>query len=94
MTKAELIAELAADNPHLRVADVELIVTPIFDHIAVALARGDRVVLRRFGAFTVRRRDAHIGRNPRTGVEVPVDEKVRRSSRPAGDCAPGSIAVR
>ena len=71
MTKAELIAELAADNPHLRVADVELIVTTIFDHITDALARGGRVELRGFGAFTVKRRDAHIGRHPRTGEEVP-----------------------
>ena len=67
MTRSELIADLAADNPHLRVADVELLVAAIFDHITAALARGDRVVLRRFGAFTVRRRGARIGRNPRTG---------------------------
>ena len=47
----------------------------IFDQITAALARGDRVVLRRFGAFTVKRRNARIGRNPRTGEAVPVDEK-------------------
>jgi integration host factor subunit beta len=75
LTRSELIAELAASNPHLRVVDVELIVTTIFDQITVALARGDRVELRDFGAFRVRRRDARIGRNPRTGEVVPVDEK-------------------
>jgi integration host factor subunit beta len=75
LTRSELIAELAADNPHLRVTDVELIVTAIFDHITAALARGDRVELRDFGAFTVRRRGARMGRNPRTGEPVPVDEK-------------------
>jgi integration host factor subunit beta len=75
LTRSDLITELAASNPHLRAADVELIVTTIFDQITAALARGDRVVLRRFGAFTVRRRDARIGRNPRTGEAVPVDEK-------------------
>jgi integration host factor subunit beta len=75
LTRSELIAELAASNPHLRVVDVELIVTTIFDQITVALARGDRVELRDFGAFTVRRHDARIGRNPRTGEVVPVDEK-------------------
>jgi integration host factor subunit beta len=58
------------------VADVELIVAAIFDQITAALARGARVELRGFGAFRVKRRDAHIGRNPRTGVVVPV-EKVR-----------------
>ena len=56
-------------------ADVELIVATIFDHITAALARGARVELRGFGAFRVKRRNARIGRNPRTGEVVPVDEK-------------------
>jgi integration host factor subunit beta len=50
-------------------------VATIFDQITAALARGDRVVLRRFGAFTVKRHNAHMGRNPRTGEAVPVAEK-------------------
>jgi integration host factor subunit beta len=75
MTRSELIAELAANNPHLRGADVELIVATIFDQISGALARGERVELRGFGAFTVKRRNARTGRNPRTGAAVPVDEK-------------------
>jgi integration host factor subunit beta len=76
MTRAELIAELAASNPHLRQTDVELIVLTIFDEITGALARGQRVELRGFGSFTVKQRNARVGRNPRTGEEVPVDEKV------------------
>jgi integration host factor subunit beta len=52
-----------------------LIVTTIFDQITEALARGDRVVLRRFGAFRAKRRNARIGRNPRSGEEVPVHQK-------------------
>jgi integration host factor subunit beta len=75
MTKSELIVELAASNPHLRGADVELIVATVFDEITDALARGERVELRGFGAFTVKRRNARTGRNPRTGEAVPVDEK-------------------
>ena len=75
MTKSELIAELAASNPHLRGADVELIVATIFDQITAALARGQRVELRGFGAFTVKQRKARNGRNPRTGEAVPVDAK-------------------
>jgi integration host factor subunit beta len=75
MTRSELIADLAAANPHLRNADVELIVATVFGEIAAALARGERVELRGFGAFTVKRRDARTGRNPRTGETVPVDEK-------------------
>ena len=75
MTKSELIAGLAAHNPHLRGADVETIVSTIFDEITAALSRGSRVELRGFGAFTVKRREARTGRNPRTGEAVPVDEK-------------------
>ena len=76
MTKSELIARLAEKNPHLYQRDVERIVTTIFDEIAEALARGDRVELRGFGAFSVKSRDARQGRNPRTGEQVAVDGKV------------------
>jgi len=75
VTRSELIAELAGANPHLLARDVETLVSTIFDEITSALARGERVELRGFGAFTVKHRDARTGRNPRTGESVPVDEK-------------------
>jgi len=75
MTKSELIAELSAANPHLSARDVETIVATVFNEITAALARGERVELRGFGAFTVKRRDARTGRNPRTGEAVKVEEK-------------------
>jgi integration host factor subunit beta len=75
MTKSELIARLAAANPHLFQRDVERIVTTIFDEITSALSRGDRVELRGFGAFSVKKRGARIGRNPRTGSTVEVSAK-------------------
>jgi len=75
MTKSELIAELSTANPHLSGRDVDTIVATIFNEITAALSRGERVELRGFGAFTVKRRDARTGRNPRTGAAVPVDEK-------------------
>jgi len=75
MTKSELIARLATDNPHLYQRDVERIVNTIFDEITSALARGDRVELRGFGAFSVKARGARTGRNPRTGEAVAVSEK-------------------
>ena len=75
MTRSELIADLAASNPHLMGRDIELIVATVFEEISAALTRGERVELRGFGAFTVKRRDARTGRNPRTGEAVPVDEK-------------------
>ncbi|HJO97523.1 MAG: integration host factor subunit beta [Rhodospirillales bacterium] len=75
MTKSELIARLAEANPHLFQRDVERIVTTIFDEISVALARGDRVELRGFGAFSAKQRGARVGRNPRTGESVQVSAK-------------------
>src|SRR5579862_903024 len=75
MTKSELVQKLSEANPHLYQRDVEAMVTAIFDEITAALTRGDRVELRGFGAFSVKRRDARIGRNPRTGDSVQVAEK-------------------
>ncbi|HCP18838.1 MAG TPA: integration host factor subunit beta [Alphaproteobacteria bacterium] len=75
MTKSELILRLAELNPNLYHRDVERIVNCFFDTITEALAEGKRVELRGFGAFSVRQRDARLGRNPRTGEAVDVDEK-------------------
>ncbi len=75
MTKSELIQRIADLNPHLYHRDVERIVTTIFDEVSEALARGDRVELRGFGAFSIKHRDARVGRNPRTGTAVNVSEK-------------------
>lgn len=75
MIKSELIAKIAEANPHLFHRDVEKIVSTIFDQITTALADGNRVELRGFGAFSVKTRPARVGRNPRTGEQVDVDEK-------------------
>jgi integration host factor subunit beta len=75
MIKSELVQRIAIRNPHLYLRDVEKIVNAILDEITSALSRGDRVELRGFGTFSVKHRDARIGRNPRTGAHVPVEEK-------------------
>lgn len=75
MIKSELIQKLVDENPHLFQKDVENIVAAILDEISGALARGDRVELRGFGAFSVKNRPARTGRNPRTGEKVNVGEK-------------------
>ena len=75
MIKSELVQKIANDNPHLYQRDVENIVNAILDEITEALASGNRVELRGFGAFSVKNRPARIGRNPRTGEKVEVEEK-------------------
>jgi integration host factor subunit beta len=76
MTRSDLVQKLAEKNPHLMQKDVERIVNTIFDEVTVALARGDRVELRGFGAFSTKKREARTGRNPRTGQTVSVAEKI------------------
>ena len=75
MIRSELIQKIADENPHLYQRDVERIVNTVFEEITGAMANGDRVELRGFGAFSVKKRDGRIGRNPRTGEAVEVEEK-------------------
>lgn len=75
MTKSDLILRLAELYPHLLQRDIERIVGTVFDEISNALARGNRVELRGFGAFSIKQREARQGRNPRTGEAVAVEEK-------------------
>ena len=75
MIRSELIQKISEENPHLVQQDVARIVNTIFSEITEALANGNRVELRGFGAFSVKKRDARIGRNPRTGESVQVDQK-------------------
>lgn len=75
MIKSELIQKITERNPHLYQRDIENVVGAILDTVSDALARGDRVELRGFGAFSVKHRPARIGRNPRTGEQVSVDAK-------------------
>jgi len=75
MIKSELIARLAAENPHLTHRDVERVVNVVLDGMVGALSEGGRVELRGFGAFSVRSRPARAGRNPRTGETVSVPAK-------------------
>jgi integration host factor subunit beta len=75
LIRSELIQIIAEENPRLSQRDVERVVNTVFDEIVEAMARGDRVELRGFGAFSVKYRDGRIGRNPRTGEAVEVEPK-------------------
>jgi integration host factor subunit beta len=75
MIKSELIQLIADKNPHLYQRDVENIINAILGEITDALANGDRVELRGFGAFSVKNRQPRVGRNPKTGETVEVEEK-------------------
>lgn len=72
MTKSELIQRLSKRYPHLYQRDIEVLVNTMFDEITKALSAGNRVELRGFGAFSVRKRDARAARNPKNGAMVNV----------------------
>ena len=81
MTKRDLI-DLVSDrvgHPHNEVAAV---VQSTLDAIVQSLADGQRIEIRNFGVFEVKKRDARMGRNPRSGEEVPIPEKRVPSFRP------------
>jgi len=75
MIRSELVALLASENPDLSAKEVERVVDAFFETISVQLAKGGRIELRGFGAFSTRARTARTGRNPRTGTAVDVDAK-------------------
>jgi len=75
MIKSEIVQHIADKNPHLYQRDVEDIVNAILNEISEALVNGNRVELRGLGSFSVKNRKPRIGRNPRTGESVEVDEK-------------------
>lgn len=70
MTKSELIEKIAAIQSQLSAKDVELAVKMMLDHMAEALAEGDRIEIRGFGSFSLHYRAARLGRNPKTGEKV------------------------
>jgi integration host factor subunit beta len=76
MIKSELVERISSQNPHLYHNQAEKLVTTILDEIVSAIARGDRVELRGFGVFTPKVRTPRLGRNPKTGTDVPVPKKI------------------
>jgi len=75
MIKSDLIKKLAEENPHLYYRDIENIINSILKEIVNALEDGNRVELRGFGAFAVKKRKERLGRNPKTGQKVKVKDK-------------------
>jgi integration host factor subunit beta len=92
MLKSQLVDRLAEQNRHLYRRDLEKVVDAILDQIAAALARGDRVELRGFGAFSVKSRTARDGRNPRARALLSRSARNHfRTSRPTKKCTSASM---
>ena len=65
MTRSELVERIAAKMPNLTIKDIDNIVSVIFNKLTSALADGDRVEIRGFGAFSVRTRNPRVAINPK-----------------------------
>ena len=74
LTKAALI-EAVAEVAGLTKRRAEMVVDTVFRSVVEALHRGEKVELRGFGSFRLRRREPHRGRNPKTGDQVAVPSK-------------------
>lgn len=74
MTKAELVEEVARST-ELTKKHAEIIVNTVFESIVDSLKAGEKIELRGFGSFRIRRRGSRIGRNPKTGDRVKVPAK-------------------
>ncbi|MFA5146007.1 MAG: HU family DNA-binding protein [Candidatus Omnitrophota bacterium] len=74
MTKKEIVLKISEETD-LKQIDVKKVVQKTLDHITNSLAKGETVELRNFGVFKVKTRKPRIGRNPKTGQEVPIPER-------------------
>ena len=76
MTKSKLVDTVCEQYPDMAPDQIEALVTVFFESIKAALVRGDKVEIRGFGSFRVRRRAPRLSRNPKTGAAVSVPAKV------------------
>lgn len=75
MTKSELIEQISRKQTQFSQKDVELAVNEILDSMINALSNGERIEIRGFGSFSLHHRKARVGRNPKTGEQVQLEEK-------------------
>jgi integration host factor subunit beta len=75
MTRSDLVTLLTERFPQIPQRDIEFAVKSLLDAMSDALARGHRIEIRGFGSFSVSRRPPRMGRNPKTGEQVPIPEK-------------------
>jgi DNA-binding protein HU-beta len=71
VVKQDIVTQVA-ERKGITKVKAEIAVDAFFDSLKDALRRGERIELRGFGVFVVKPRKSGIGRNPRTGAEVPI----------------------
>ena len=82
ITRSELIDALVDKQPHLAHRDVELSVKAVLERMGNAFEDGDRIEIRGFGSFSLHYRPSRVGRNPKTGESVAVEDKFSPHFKP------------
>ena len=85
MTKSDLIEILSEQQSLLNYKDIELAVKSILEQMSENLATGERIEIRGFGSFTLHHRPSRVGRNPKSGASVELDEKYVPHFKPGKD---------
>ena len=75
MNKSDLISKITSNNPVFYQKDASKIVNVFFSTLSLALIKSERIELRGFGVFDVKKREARIARNPKNGDMVAVPSK-------------------
>lgn len=75
MTRSELITRMIEKHPEMPAQDVTKAVNDFFGVMVDSLANGNRIELRGFGVFSLRLREANVGRNPINGDKVDIPAK-------------------
>jgi integration host factor subunit beta len=75
MTKSELVKKVAAELKDVTKGDAKIVIDTIFSSMSKALVSGDKIEIRGFGSFKVKKRNARMGRNPKTGQSVEITAK-------------------
>ena len=83
MTKSELIERIVTHQGLLSSKDVELAIKTMLEQMSQCLATGDRIEIRGFGSFSLHYRAPRVGRNPKTGEEVPITPRRVVTFRPS-----------
>jgi len=85
INKKELIEIIANEQDQLPYKDIELSVKTIIESMIDSLTKGKRIEIRGFGSFSLRYRKSRIGRNPKSGESVDIDERYVPHFKPGKD---------
>ena len=75
VNKKELIDRISRNQDQLPYRDIELAVKTIINSMTQALSSGERIEIRGFGSFSLRYRKPRLGRNPKSGATVKINER-------------------